>query len=112
MTKIRCATVGNIRSLINEVDDAVPVFICEKEEKTSSLFGNVNLAEEAYVVCSGGVPIRLVLVRGKRPLMDNYVAFFGSQEMAAMTLERIMHDDGYTGVLGIDKCDTVLDFLL
>lgn len=112
MTKIKCMTVGDIRSIISEMDDAVPVFICEEEEKASAIFGNVSLVQEAFIVHSENVPRRLVLVKGKRPLVDNYVALFGSQEATAMTLERIMHDDEYASVLGIDECDTVLDFLL
>lgn len=43
--------------------------------------------------------------------MTNYEILFGSPELAAMTLQRIVHKDGYAHLLGIDALKTVVDIL-
>lgn len=43
--------------------------------------------------------------------MTNYEVLFDSPELTAITLHRIMNDDGYARVLGIDGCETVMDLL-
>lgn len=42
---------------------------------------------------------------------SNYDALLGSPELAALTMHRLVHDDGYAHLLGIDGCETVMDML-
>lgn len=43
--------------------------------------------------------------------MTNYEILFGSPELAAMTLQRIVHEDGYAHLIGIDGCESVLEYI-
>lgn len=44
-------------------------------------------------------------------MTSNYDVLLGSPELAALTMYRLAHDDGYAHLLGIGGCETVMDML-